>query len=79
MGSRQNLNPKVFHISSNIVLSVDDNNMGDMYVYDGMYGYILNGATAGDLVDYFAYEDKIPISEEILDICMNMTINKGTH
>ena len=53
--------------------------MGDMYVYDNDRGYILNGITASDLIDFFAYNDDMHISEEIIDVLINMTINKGTH
>lgn len=79
MGSIKNTNENIFTISPNILLSIDDNDMGDMYVYDNDRGYILNGTTASDLVDFFAYNDNMHISNEIIDVLLDMTINKGTH
>ena len=60
-------------------MSVDDNNIGEMYVYDDVYGYILNGATASDLINFFAYRDRMDISEEIISTLMNMRINTRIH
>ena len=79
MGSLKNTNKRVFNITPNIIMSVDTNNMGEMYVYDSEYGYILNGVTASDLVDYFAYKNEPKLSEEIKDTLMTTTINKGIH
>ena len=81
MGMKSNLNKKIFNVSPNIIVSIDDKNMGEMYVYDSKAGdgYILNGATASDLIDYFAFNGDIPLSEEILDMVMNVTINKVTN
>lgn len=79
MGSKHNTNKSVFNISPNIVVSVDENDMGDMYVYDQDRGYILNGMTASDLVDFFDYNDNGRVKEEILDVLINMTITEGTH
>ena len=81
MGMKSNANNKIFNVSPNIIVSVDDKNMGEMYVYGtkDSSGYILNGATASDLIDYFAYENELPLSEEILDMVMNVNISKTTH
>jgi hypothetical protein len=79
MGTLKNTNKKVFNISPNIIMSIDENNIGEMYIYDSKYGYVLNGVTASDLVDYFVYKNNKHLSKEIINILMTMTINKGTH
>lgn len=83
MGMKANLNKKVFNVSPNIVVSIDEKNMGEMYVYgkDEKDGYILNGATASELIDYFAYKNNIPLSEEIINMVMqvNVNVNSLTH
>jgi hypothetical protein len=79
MGSLYNKNKKVFSVTPNIIMSVDDNNIGEMYVYDENYGYILNGVTASDLVDFFIYKNRMDLSEEIINTVMNITIHTGTH
>lgn len=79
MGSLKNQGNRVFGMSSNVIMTMDDNDMGEMYIYDKDRGYILNGMTASDLVDYFAYKNDMNRSNEIMDILLNMTINKGTH
>ena len=79
MGSIENKSREVFNVTPNIVMSIDDNNMGEMYIYEGCRKLIFNGITASDLVDYFYCNDKHKLSEEIFDVIMNMTINKGTH
>jgi type I restriction-modification system DNA methylase subunit len=79
MATLKNTNKKCYNITPNIIMNIDDNNMGEMYVYGDSYGYILNGATASDLVDYFAYKNNIELSEEILDMLMSINLNMGTH
>ena len=80
MGTLKNSNKKMFNISPSIIVNMDENNMGEMYVYDkSPNGLILNGMTAKQLIDYFAYHDNMELSNEILDIIMNVNINVGTH
>lgn len=79
MASINNPNDNIFNISDNIIISIDDNNMADMYVYDDHNQYVLNGYTASDLVTFFAYNDDVDLSEEILDIVMDITVHIGTH
>lgn len=80
MATYNNTNDNLVEVSPNIMISIDDNNMGEMYVYDNKYSYILNGLTASDLVYYFNDdEENFHLAEEIQDTMMEITINKGTH
>lgn len=79
MATMNNPNKNILDLSPNIIMHVDENNIGEMYIYDNDRGYVLNGITASDLIDYFAYNDDIHLSEEIIDICMDVIINQGTH
>jgi hypothetical protein len=79
MGTVRNESNNIFSVSPNIIMMVDDNNVGEMYVYDDRYGYVLNGATASDLIDFFAYKNRIDLSEEIIETVMNVTTHTGTH
>lgn len=81
MAMLKNTNKKMFNISSSIVLKMDEKNMGEMYVYgeQSPNGLVLNGMTAKQLIDYFAYIGNVNLSNEILDVIMNVDINMGTH
>ena len=79
MASIKNTNTRVFNISPNIIISLDDKNLGDMYIFDEHYSYVLNGLTASDLVCYFADKGEPSLSNEILSTMMEITIDKGTH
>ena len=79
MANINNTNERVFNVSPNIVISVDDNNIADMYIYDEKYRYVLNGYTASDLVCYFADKGEVSLSHEIMDTMMDITIDIGTH
>lgn len=80
MATYKNTNNKLVQVSPNIMIMMDDNNMGEMYVYDDKYQYILNGMTASDLVCYFNEDDTLHyLAEEIKDTMMGITINRGTH
>jgi len=77
MGSKENKNKKMFNISPHIIMSVGDNNIGNMYVYDNnLDAYVLNGATASQLVVQFVHQGQDRLSDEILDTIMNMN-NQG--
>ena len=70
----------IVSLSPNIIMHLDKGNLGELYVYDKKStAYVLNGITASDLVDYFALTDNADLSEEIIDVCMNIIINTGTH
>ncbi len=58
---------------------MNDENLGDMYIYDDHKGYILNNMTASELVDYFVCNDNPELSREILDTIMGIDMNRGTH
>jgi len=78
MGTLKNTNNNLFTISPHIMLSIV-NNVGEMYIYDDKYQYILNSMTASDLIDYFHYTNNNHLSEEIIDTMMNMKFNTGTN
>lgn len=80
MASKENTNDRIIFFSDNILLSIDDNNIGDMYIYDHDYQYILNGLTASDLVNYFKYTENgwEELADEILDVMMDLTVHMET-
>ena len=73
MATLNNTNRELIGISSNVIMTVDDDNQGDLYICDDEYSYVLNNATASDLVDFFAYNNRVDLSEEIIDTLMDMT------
>lgn len=79
MATIKNPNTNIFNMSPNIVIAVDDSNMGEMYVYDNKFRYILNGLTASDLICYFAEKGDMHLSNEIMETVMIMTAESGTN
>ncbi len=81
MASVINNNKRMFNVSPNIILKIDNNNVGDMYVYnDDNKGFILNGLTASYLIDYFKIKNKPVLVHEIIDTLMGINnINNITH
>lgn len=80
MASFKNPNNDVITITENILITIDDTDHGDMYVYDDKYRYILNGMTASELIEYFNHKKgDTHLSEEIQDTMMSLTVNEETH
>lgn len=80
MASFNKTDPNIIEVSENILISVDENNLGEAYIFDDKYRYILNGMTASELIMFFdSNDDSVHLSEEILDMMMSLTINTGTH
>lgn len=79
MASIKDPQDNVIHVSPNVVISLSDDNIGEMYIYDDKYMYVLNGMTASDLVGYFNSVEDFHLSDEIVEVLMDMTINQGTH
>jgi hypothetical protein len=79
MASIKDPQDNVIHVSPNVVISLSDDNIGEMYIYDDNYMYVLNGMTASDLVGYFNSVEDYHLSDEIVEVLMDMTINQGTH
>ena len=79
MATLENMSERVFNVSQNIVMSIDKNNVGDLYVYGSRNRYVLNGASASDLIDYFWCNNKEELAEEILDFVMSVTVNTATN
>jgi hypothetical protein len=54
MGTLKNLENKTILLSPNIIMGIDDNNVGNIRVYDKQgNGYVFNGMTANTLIAYF--------------------------
>jgi hypothetical protein len=76
MGTLKNLENKTILLSPNIIMGIDDNNVGNIRVYDKQgNGYVFNGMTANTLIAYFGGTEEYLLAEEMLDVLISLDNN----